>query len=99
MLQTTSIERFGQTDKGWSDLGQESVSVEENTYTVTLPPGRALLVEHSINYTGHDSESFDIVHLTLSQGDKVVEYDGKSAQTAFKKEKGADYAVRFTTSS
>lgn len=91
-----SAEEFRKSGHVWKSLAKDQYTYDGSTctFTVSVAPDEALLVDYSYNYPGHDSASselhFDLAALSMSGPRGAVRLEGRQAQTQFKNESG-DY--------
>jgi hypothetical protein len=93
-LKIAGVEQYEGSNDPWQILSADQCEIDPDSKTVTLnlPPHRALLVAQAINYTGHDTETFEIVKLTIGQ----EQYEGKEAQKLFQPGKNDNFEVQLS---
>lgn len=91
---------FQKSDRVWSNLAKEYYRYDGHTctYTVSVAPDEAMLVDYAYNYRGHHSESselhFDLEALSIKGAKGEMRLEGRRAQTQFKLESGA-YVITY----
>lgn len=92
------IKEFQKSDHVWRRLADEQYKYDglTCTFTVSVSPGEALLVDYTYNYRGHNSggseSHFDLETLSISGGRGALRLEGRQAQTQFRNESG-DYVL------
>ena len=95
-----SMKEFQKSDRVWTNLpiGQYEYDGLTCTFTVSVAPNEALLVDYAYNYRGHDIEGsdlrFDVDSLIITGAKGTIRLEGRQAQTQFKNESG-DYVIAY----
>lgn len=92
---TTSADKLAKEGKKWKEVSNSDFDVEDNSrlVNVKLSAKTAILILTETNYTGHDSEDFDIEMISLSGSSGKLRFEDKEAQTQFKKQDNGNYVI------
>ncbi len=90
----TSAEKTTGMSKGWQQIEKDNLEIDEATRTIKikLPSGKAVIVAAEVNYSGHDKDEINIESIKIMSGGSM-DYVGKQAQRAFKKQENSDYSI------
>lgn len=92
----TTVEKLEDTGRKWLEISLENYEIdpESRVVRVKLAAGEALLVTNVNDYQGHEKdEEFGVQMINLSGSSGVQMYEGKDAQTAFKKQTNGNYVI------
>jgi len=91
-----SVEEFQKAEYNWRELSRDDYLFDKvtGTFIVNVLPGEVLLIDHTSNYLGDESQ-FDLARIKITGAKGSLELDGHQAQTQFKLEGETKYIIRY----
>jgi hypothetical protein len=90
------VKEFRESSHVWKNLPKEQYDFDNltGTYTVSVAPDEALLVEHLYNYGGNEND-FDLASIRITGAKGSISLEGRQAQMQFELESTTQSVLQY----